>query len=83
MWAALVGLHVSRGGSLGDSIAMTVDDARIAASCPGQPGLVLDSLGRSETVPLGRVLSPEDVTQAVRLVCDGEYASVAEKLAGR
>ena len=83
IWTALVGLHVSRGGSLGDSIAMTVDDARVAASCLGQPGLVLDFLGRTETVPLGQVLSPEDVTQGVQLVCDGEYASGAEKLAGR
>ncbi len=83
IWAALVGIHVSKEATIGDSIAMTVDDARVASSCPGQPGLVLDFLGRSEAVPLGQVLSPDGVTQAVQLVCDGDYASVAAVLAGR
>ena len=71
LWAALVGLHFSKGTSLGNAIAMTADDARVATSCPAKPRVILDFLGRSETVPMGKVLSPEEITLSVQLVCDG------------
>ena len=71
LWAALVGLHFSKGTSLGNAIAMTADDARVATSCPAKTRVILDFLGRSETVPMGKVLSPEEITLSVQLVCDG------------
>ena len=70
LWAGLVGLHFSKGASLGNAISMTADDARVATSCPAKPRVILDFLGRSETVPMGKVLSPEEITLTVQLVCD-------------
>ena len=70
LWAALVGIHLSKGASLRNSIVMTVDDARVATRCPAKPGVILDFLGRSDTVPMGKVLSPEEITLSVQLVCD-------------
>ena len=71
LWVALVGLHFSKGAGLGDSISMTVDDARVAASCPSKPRGILDFLRRSETVPMAKVMSPQQRAREVQLVCNG------------
>ena len=39
--------HGCRGATLNTAIEMSVEDVRVAAECPGSPGLIVDFVGRA------------------------------------
>ncbi len=73
-WLGLLALHLGAGGTMGDAMAMTLDDARVAATCPRELGAVAAFLTRDATLPLRSLPDPDG---ARALICDGRYKEIA------
>ncbi len=63
LWVGLIGLHFRKGASLGNSVAMTVDDARVAVTCPAKPRVIMDFLGRSDAVLTDNVCAGQTLAE--------------------
>jgi hypothetical protein len=81
-WLGLLALHLGAGATAGDAVVMTVDDVRVAARCPQEPGAVSDFLIRGASLPLSS-LPDISVARAHALICDGRYAEIAPSLSPR
>ena len=70
----LLAHHLGAGGTMGDAIAMTLDDARVAVTCPRELGAVAAFLTRGASLPLSSLPDPDG---ARALICDGRYEEIA------
>ena len=70
----LLAHHLGAGGTMGDAMAMTLDDARVAVTCPRELGAVAAFRARDASLPLR---SPPDPDGARALICDGRYEEIA------
>jgi hypothetical protein len=69
-WVTLVVLHAGNGASISDAARMTLDDLRVAKTCPTDLDTVFDFLTRSETLPLDG-LTDLDASEAASQICSG------------
>ena len=69
-WATLIVLHAGNGASISDAARMTLDDLRVAKTCPTDLGTVFDFLSRSETRPLDD-LTGLHASEAASQICSG------------
>jgi hypothetical protein len=69
-WATLVVLHAGNGASISDAARMTLDNLRVAKTCPTDLDTVFDFLTRSETLPFDG-LTDLDASEAASQICSG------------